>query len=113
MEGKYLKDRLISEGYKIGQIADIIGVPEENIYGLLRAKNITVKTLRMISEATNKSISYWLNESEVKHITNDFEKKYYALQLYGFFHAQPEQVRLSAHGHYRQKKIAPFLKRFL
>lgn len=77
MSGKELKDKLIKDGFKIAEIAVIIGVPEENIYGLLRAKSVNVKTLQIISKATKKTVSYWLGEVEHEVKKTEYEIKYY------------------------------------
>lgn len=68
MTGTELKDKLLAEGFKVLEIAGKLGISEEALYSKLKTKDVKITLLKSIAKATNKSLSFWLDDKNIPHV---------------------------------------------
>lgn len=65
MKGALVKDILLSNGYKLKDIADLMGETPQNLQAMLKVEDIKTGVLERISSAIGKSITFFFNEKNI------------------------------------------------
>ncbi len=61
MKGALVKDILLSNGYKLKDIADLMGETPQNLQAMLKVEDIKTGVLERISSAIGKNITFFFN----------------------------------------------------
>ena len=65
MKGASVKDILLSNGYKLKDIADLMGETPQNLQAMLKVEDIKTGVLERISSAIGKNITFFFNEKNI------------------------------------------------
>ena len=63
MTGDYLKNLILSEGYTINKMAELIGVAQPNLVMLLRHEDVRTGLVEKVAKAMNKPLSFFYGET--------------------------------------------------
>lgn len=63
MTGKYLQDLIISEGYSVNRMAEMIGRSQQNLASLLKHEDVRTGLLEDIAKAMGKPLSFFYGET--------------------------------------------------
>lgn len=63
MKGEIVKSLIISKGYNVAQVAELIGTSQQNLASALKHTDIRTGLLEQIAEAMNVPLSYFYGES--------------------------------------------------
>lgn len=66
MDGLKVKKKLLDSGFQLNEIADKIGITPQDLQSKLRSKDLKTSFLIEISNAINKSVYFFINDSSVK-----------------------------------------------
>lgn len=59
MTGEHLKNLILSEGYTINKMADLIGVAQPNLLMLLKHQDVRTGLVEKVAEAMGKPLSFF------------------------------------------------------
>ncbi len=62
MNGKEVKEKLLNSGYKLKEIAELMGESPQSLQSLLNAKDIKTGTLERIAESIKRSVYFFYKE---------------------------------------------------
>ena len=74
-----LKEKLNKNDITIPQLAELLGATTQNLYAILRSKNLRLSTIRSMSIALNKPIE-WFSSFEIPETAQDKEHYIKALE---------------------------------
>lgn len=63
MTGDYLKNLILSEGYTINKMAELIGVAQPNLVMLLRHEDVRTGLVEKVAKAMGKPLSFFYGET--------------------------------------------------
>lgn len=63
MTGKYLQDLIVSEGYSVNKMAELIGRSQQNLASLLKHEDVRTGLLEDIAKAMGKPLSFFYGEA--------------------------------------------------
>jgi transcriptional regulator with XRE-family HTH domain len=63
MTGDYLKNLILSEGYTINKMAELIGVAQPNLVMLLRHEDVRTGLVEKVAKAMGKPLSFFYGEA--------------------------------------------------
>lgn len=66
MDGAKVKNILLSNGFQLNEVAEIIGITPQDLQSKLRSKDLKSSFLVELSNAINKSVYFFLNSAEIK-----------------------------------------------
>ena len=79
LSGPELKEKLNKNDITIPQLAELLGATTQNLYAILRSKNLRLSTIRSMSIALNKPIE-WFSSFEIPETAQDKEHYIKALE---------------------------------
>ena len=73
MTGNHVKNLILSEGYSINKIAELIGVAQPNLLSLLKHEDVRTGLVEKIAMAMEKPLSFFYGETfgQVSQITGN------------------------------------------
>lgn len=63
MKGEHLKNLILSEGYTINKMADLIGVAQPNLLMLLKHEDVRTGLVEKVANAMGKPLSFFYGEA--------------------------------------------------
>ena len=63
MTGHHLKNLILSEGYSINKMAELIGLAQPNLVSLLKHEDVRTGLVEKVAEAMGKPLSFFYGES--------------------------------------------------
>jgi transcriptional regulator with XRE-family HTH domain len=70
MKGVDVKEKLKKNGYKMNEVAVLMGETPQSLNSLFQAGDIKTGVLERIAKAINKSIYFFFEEKEMDHTSN-------------------------------------------
>ena len=73
MTGNHLKNLILSEGYSINRMAELIGIAQPNLLALLKNEDIRTGLVEKVAEVMGKPLSFFYGEAygQVSQITGN------------------------------------------
>lgn len=73
MTGNHLKNLILSEGYSINRMAELIGIAQPNLLALLKHEDVRTGLVEKVAEAMGKPLSFFYGEAygQVSQITGN------------------------------------------
>ena len=62
MNGKEVKEKLISAGINFKSVSDAMGISQQSFFSLMRTKDVKTDVLQRVAEASGKSILWFLSD---------------------------------------------------
>ena len=63
MTGKHLQDLILSEGYSINKMAQLLGIAQPNLLSLLKHEDVRTGLVEKVAEAMGKPLSFFYGET--------------------------------------------------
>ena len=63
MTGNHLKNLILSEGYSINRMAELIGIAQPNLLVLLKHEDVRTGLVEKVAEAMGKPLSFFYGEA--------------------------------------------------
>ena len=73
MTGNHLKNLILSEGYSINRMAELIGIAQPNLLALLKHEDVRTGLVEKVAEIMGKPLSFFYGEAygQVSQITGN------------------------------------------
>ena len=73
MTGNHLKNLILSEGYSINRMAELIGIAQPNLLALLKHEDVRTGLVEKVAEVMGKPLSFFYGEAygQVSQITGN------------------------------------------
>ena len=71
MDGKTIKDALRREGRQVSELADFLGISQQNLHNILNKDSIKTSTLEGAAKFLGKPISFFYNEGNIASVGRD------------------------------------------
>lgn len=73
MTGNHLKNLILSEGYSINRMAELIGIAQPNLLALLKHEDVRTGLVEKVAEVIGKPLSFFYGEAygQVSQITGN------------------------------------------
>lgn len=62
MNGKEVKEKLISAGINFKSVSDAMGISQQSFFSLMRTKDVKTDVLQRVAEASGRSILWFLSD---------------------------------------------------
>lgn len=63
MTGKHLQDLILSEGYSINKMAQLLGIAQPNLLSLLKHEDVRTGLVEKVADAMGKPLSFFYGET--------------------------------------------------